>query len=182
MVWNLWWLASCKLFFIFVVNIFPFLLEGRGIFINDRRDEFGIFIVWVGEEDQMRIMAMNKGSDCIAIWNLFYAGLQAVHEGVQKRKIFFVLYFFLLIISYFCTWEGHDFAFMESHGYLATCPTNLGTGMRASVHVNLPGFKTKQEVKDYVKTTGNVFCWNFLSLNVTICSLFSTKCFTKLSR
>ena len=54
----------------------------------------------------------------------------------------------------FFVWEGHDFAFMESHGYLATCPTNLGTGMRASVHVNLPGFKTKQEVKDYVKTTG----------------------------
>jgi protein-arginine kinase len=43
---------------------------------------------------------------------------------------------------------------MESHGYLATCPTNLGTGMRASVHVNLPGFKTKQSVKDFVKTEG----------------------------
>merc|ERR1712156_1376423 len=98
---------------------------GRGIFINDNKEKFGSFIVWVGEEDQMRIMAMNKGSDCIAIWNLFYDGLQAVHEGVRK--------------------EGHDFAFKRSHGYLSTCPTNLGTGMRASVHVNLPGFKTKQE-------------------------------------
>lgn len=106
---------------------------GRGIFINDRRDEFGIFIVWVGEEDQMRIMAMNKGSDCIAIWNLFYAGVEAVHAGLRK--------------------QGHDYAFLESHGYLATCPTNLGTGMRASVHVSLPGFATKQEVKDYVSTT-----------------------------
>ena len=62
------------------------IFEGRGIFINDQRDKFGIFIVWVGEEDQMRIMAMNKGSDCIAIWNLFYAGLQACHEGLQARK------------------------------------------------------------------------------------------------
>ena len=43
---------------------------------------------------------------------------------------------------------------MEAHGYLATSPTNLGTGMRTSVHVNLPEFTTKQEVKDYVKTTG----------------------------
>jgi len=107
---------------------------GRGIFMNDKRDEFGIFIVWVGEEDQMRIMAMNKGSDCNAIWDLFYSGLQAVHEGVKA--------------------QGHDFAFLESHGYLATCPTNLGTGMRASVHVNLPGFKTKQSVKDFVKGEG----------------------------
>jgi protein-arginine kinase len=46
---------------------------------------------------------------------------------------------------------------MASHGYLATCPTNLGTGMRASVHVNLPGFNTKQEVKDNAKTTGKYF-------------------------
>jgi len=105
---------------------------GRGIFINDRRDEFGIFIVWVGEEDQMRIMAMNKGSDVIEIWNLFYAGLEAVHRGVQK--------------------QGHDFAFMESHGYLSTGPSNLGTGMRASVHINLPNFLTKQSVKNFVAT------------------------------
>jgi protein-arginine kinase len=37
---------------------------------------------------------------------------------------------------------------------LATCPTNLGTGMRASVHINLPNFPTKQSVKDYVKSQG----------------------------
>jgi hypothetical protein len=67
------------------VNTFSFSFEGRGIFISDQR-EFEIFIVGVGEEDQMRIMAMNKGSDCIAIWNLFYAGLPAVHEGVRARK------------------------------------------------------------------------------------------------
>ena len=51
-------------------------------------------------------------------------------------------------------WEGHDFAFMESHGYLATCPTNLGTGMRASVHIDLENFPSKQDVKDFVKSQG----------------------------
>ena len=35
------------------------------------------------------------------------------------------LYFDLLIYRY---------------GYLHSCPTNLGTGMRASVHVDLPGW------------------------------------------
>merc|ERR1711925_1854 len=104
--------------------------EGRGIFINNDRSD-GVFIVWVGEEDQMRIMAMNNGSDVQAVWDLFYAGLEAVHKGVKKQK--------------------QDFAFKESHGYLSTCPTNLGTGMRASVHVNLPAFKTKNDLKKYVK-------------------------------
>jgi protein-arginine kinase len=28
----------------------------------------------------------------------------------------------------------------EKYGYLHSCPTNLGTGMRASVHVDLPGW------------------------------------------
>jgi len=104
--------------------------EGRGIFINDDRSD-GVFIVWVGEEDQMRIMAMNNGSDVQAVWDLFYAGLEAVHKGVKL--------------------QNQDFAFKESHGYLSTCPTNLGTGMRASVHVNLPAFKTKNDLKKYVK-------------------------------
>ena len=29
---------------------------------------------------------------------------------------------------------------MYRYGYIHSCPTNLGTGMRASVHVDLPGY------------------------------------------
>merc|ERR1712117_406728 len=95
---------------------------GRGIFINDDKSD-GVFIIWVGEEDQLRIMAMNKGSDVQAVWDLFYSGVKA---------------------------DGDDFVFDKARGYLSSCPTNIGTGMRASVHVDLPGFPTKQSVKDYV--------------------------------
>ena len=28
----------------------------------------------------------------------------------------------------------------EKYGFLHSCPTNLGTGMRASVHIDLPGW------------------------------------------
>jgi protein arginine kinase len=36
--------------------------------------------------------------------------------------------------------EGRlPYAFEEKHGYLTACPTNVGTGMRASVMVHLPG-------------------------------------------
>merc|ERR1719189_3211123 len=106
--------------------------QGRGIFINDDRSD-GVFIVWFGEEDQLRIMAMNKGSDVQAVWNLFYSGVEAVHKAVKA--------------------DGDDFVFDAARGYLSSCPTNIGTGMRASVHVDLPAFPTKQAVKDYVKTT-----------------------------
>jgi len=109
---------------------------GRGIFINDEKyhKEHGIFIVWVGEEDQYRIMAMNKGSDVQAVWDLFYAGVEAVHTAVKDM--------------------GDDFVFTKTHGYLSSCPTNIGTGMRASVHVDLPAFSTKEECKAWVKKEG----------------------------
>jgi protein-arginine kinase len=31
-----------------------------------------------------------------------------------------------------------DFLFDEQRGFMATCPSNLGTGMRASVHIKIP--------------------------------------------
>jgi len=107
--------------------------SGRGIFINENQDK-GVFIVWVGEEDQLRIMAMAKGSDVQAVWDLFYSGVEAVHKGVKAL--------------------GDDFVFDKARGYLSSCPTNIGTGMRASVHVDLPAFPTKQAVKSYVPKTG----------------------------
>merc|ERR1712203_308207 len=36
--------------------------------------------------------------------------------------------------------DGRDFQLHDKYGYLQSCPTNLGTGMRASVHVDLPGW------------------------------------------
>lgn len=106
---------------------------GRGIFINDDKSD-GVFIIWVGEEDQLRIMAMNKGSDVQAVWNLFYSGVEAVHKAVKDM--------------------GDDFIFDEARGYLSSCPTNIGTGMRASVHVDLPAFATKADCKAWVKERG----------------------------
>jgi len=32
---------------------------------------------------------------------------------------------------------GHEFAWSERLGFICTCPSNLGTGMRASVHIQL---------------------------------------------
>ncbi len=34
--------------------------------------------------------------------------------------------------------KGWEFQWNEHLGYITTCPSNLGSGMRASVHVKLP--------------------------------------------
>jgi hypothetical protein len=77
-----------------------FFFEGRGIFINTDTTT-GVFIVWVGEEDQTRIMAMNKGSDVQAVWNLFYKGLEAVHKGVKAQNRNLYMFFCFGFSVYF---------------------------------------------------------------------------------
>merc|ERR1712107_490447 len=42
--------------------------------------------------------------------------------------------------------SGKDFMLDAKYGFIHVCPTNLGTGMRASVHVDLPGY-TKASAK-----------------------------------
>ncbi len=41
----------------------------------------------------------------------------------------------------------YDFAFDDKLGYITACPSNLGTGMRASVMLFLPGLATSGELK-----------------------------------
>ena len=91
--------------------------EGRGIFHNDAKT----FLVWVNEEDQLRIISMQKGGDVKAVFERLSKGIKAVQDSVRKES-------------------GRDFMLDAKYGYIHSCPTNLGTGMRASVHVDLPGW------------------------------------------
>lgn len=34
--------------------------------------------------------------------------------------------------------EGYEYMWSQHLGYILTCPSNLGTGLRAGVHVKLP--------------------------------------------
>ncbi|AIM16641.1 ATP:guanido phosphotransferase [Bacillus sp. X1(2014)] len=43
--------------------------------------------------------------------------------------------------------ESHiQYAYDENHGYLTSCPTNVGTGLRASVMMHLPGLILTQQI------------------------------------
>ncbi|WP_035571346.1 protein arginine kinase [Halonatronum saccharophilum] len=49
--------------------------------------------------------------------------------------------------------EGHfDIAFDEKYGYLTSCPTNVGTGLRASIMVHLPALNMLSRVKKLMST------------------------------
>ncbi|HOB23193.1 MAG TPA: ATP--guanido phosphotransferase, partial [Bacillota bacterium] len=47
--------------------------------------------------------------------------------------------------------ERLDFAFSQEHGYLTACPTNVGTGIRASVMVHLPALSMVNQVQQLFK-------------------------------
>jgi len=91
--------------------------EGRGIFHNKEKT----FLVWVNEEDQLRIISMQMGGNVKEVFERLARGISAVQESVKAES-------------------GKDFLMSDKYGYLHSCPTNLGTGMRASVHVDLPGW------------------------------------------
>merc|ERR1712212_381305 len=83
--------------------------EGRGIFHNAAKT----FLVWVNEEDQLRIISMQKGGDVRGVFERLARGIKTVQDSVKAES-------------------GKDFALDEKYGYIHSCPTNLGTGMRAS--------------------------------------------------
>ena len=88
--------------------------SGRGIFHNDAKS----FLVWINEEDQLRIISMQKGADLLAV----FTRLSIAAGEIEKVAKF-----------------AHD----DHLGYITSCPTNLGTAMRGSVHIKLPNLGSK---------------------------------------
>ena len=86
--------------------------NGRGCYISEDSG----FIIWVGEEDHLRIMAMQKGTVLNAVFDRLKAAIDVVEAMIPGG----------------C-------AYSSDYGVVTSCPTNIGTGMRASVHIPLPG-------------------------------------------
>ena len=85
---------------------------GRGCYISDD----GGFVCWVGEEDHLRVMCTE---DTTTVINEVFERLEAALKALE-------------------TMEGVKFAMSEHYGVVTSSPTELGTGMRASAHVQLP--------------------------------------------
>ena len=91
--------------------------NGRGIFHNKDKT----FLVWVNEEDQLRIISMQNGADLKTVFDRLCRACAHI-EKVAKFS--------------------HD----NHLGYITSCPTNLGTALRASVHIFLPNLGKKMDV------------------------------------
>ena len=85
---------------------------GRGIFTS--RDN--VVRVWVNEEDHLRIIAQSPGGDIANVFNRLIQMIKALGDRL-------------------------DFAFDRKKGFLTACPTNIGTAMRAGVHIHLKKLK-----------------------------------------
>ena len=88
--------------------------DARGIWHNNDKN----FLVWINEEDHTRVISMQKGGDMRAVFDRFCRGLNEVERLIKR--------------------QGHEFMWNQHLGYILTCPSNLGTGLRAGVHVKLP--------------------------------------------
>uniref|UniRef100_A0A8C6VDR9 creatine kinase n=1 Tax=Naja naja TaxID=35670 RepID=A0A8C6VDR9_NAJNA len=101
--------------------------DGRGIWHNDNKT----FLVWINEEDHLRIISMQKGGNMKEVFTRFCSGLTQL-ESLFKSQ------------NYEYMWNSHL-------GYILTCPSNLGTGLRAGVHVKLPNLSKHEKFGDILK-------------------------------
>merc|ERR1711881_708058 len=74
---------------------------------------------------------MEKGDDIQATFGRFVHICNGVKEVLQA--------------------EGKDFMHNDHLGYILTCPSNLGTGLRAGAMVQIPLFSARADFKDILK-------------------------------
>ena len=101
--------------------------DGRGIFHNETKNLF----VWVGEEDHLRIVSMQRDKNMKETFGRFVRACDEVQKVLKT--------------------EGSDFMHSERLGWILTCPSNLGTGLRAGTLVNLPLMSAREDFKETMK-------------------------------
>ena len=80
----------------------------------------------INEEDHLRLQAIAPGFQLAEVWSVADAADDELDQSL-------------------------DFAFNEEIGYLTSCPTNAGTGLRASVLMHLPALMTVGEIQQVLK-------------------------------
>lgn len=88
--------------------------DARGIFHNKDKT----FLVWINEEDHMRCISMQNGGNVKEVFSRWADAINSVEKSLNN--------------------SGYTYAYNEHLGYITTCPSNVGTGLRASVMLKLP--------------------------------------------
>ena len=87
--------------------------------------------VMINEEDHLRIQTLRPGLALREAW----ADADALDDALEQKL---------------------DYAFSSALGYLTSCPTNVGTGMRASVMMHLPGLVLLNEMDPIANGLGKI--------------------------
>jgi len=95
--------------------------NNRGIFHNATQTA----LAWVNEEDHCRIISMELGGDIPSVFTRFCALSNAIKASAEAN--------------------GTKLMWNDVLGFMGTCPSNLGTGLRASVMVKLENFNKLME-------------------------------------
>ncbi len=100
---------------------------GSGLVLN--HDES--LCVMINEEDHLRMQALRPGLQLKQAW-------QAIDEvdTALERKL--------------------DYAFSPEVGYLTACPTNLGTGIRVSAMLHLPGLVLAEQINPIIQAVNKL--------------------------
>ena len=76
--------------------------DARGIWHNEAKN----FLVWINEEDHLRVISMEKGGNIKKVFTRFCDGLKKFESNLQEN--------------------GYEIMWNEHLGYVLTCPSNLG--------------------------------------------------------
>ncbi|GFY75196.1 arginine kinase [Trichonephila inaurata madagascariensis] len=113
--------------FLQAANACRYWPTGRGIYHNDDKT----FLVWCNEEDHLRIISMQKGGDLKAVFERLVKAVKSIEAKLP-------------------------FSRDDRLGFLTFCPTNLGTTIRASVHIALPKLAKDKKVLDDIAAKFNL--------------------------
>jgi protein arginine kinase len=100
---------------------------GSGVVLN--RDE--TLCVMINEEDHLRMQALRPGFQLKQAW----AAIDRVDSELEKKL---------------------EYAFSSELGYLTACPTNLGTGIRVSAMLHLPGLMLAEQINPIVQSVNKL--------------------------
>ncbi|RCL31987.1 MAG: protein arginine kinase [Puniceicoccaceae bacterium] len=103
------------------------LKNGSAVFISSDQ----VCSVMINEEDHLRIQFIKNGFNLKALW-------KTVNQFDDLLE------------------SSMPFAFSKDYGYLTACPSNLGTGLRASVMMHLPGLSISENMDKVVRASNQL--------------------------
>jgi len=100
---------------------------GSGLVLN--RDETLCFMI--NEEDHLRMQALRPGLQLRQAWS----AIDQADSTLEKRL---------------------EYAFNPDLGYLTACPTNIGTGIRVSAMLHLPGLVLGEQINPIIQSVNKL--------------------------